>query len=48
MSRGHTLDHITYMLSNEDDLYANYALVFSYIKEKYKQLQGVNTDSYKL
>lgn len=45
MSRGHTLDHITYMLSNEDDLYANDALVFSYIKEKYKHLQGVNTDS---
>ena len=33
------------MLSNEDDLYANDAMVFSHIKGKYKHLQGANADS---
>ena len=45
MSRGHTLGHITYMLSNKDDLYANDALVFIDIKKRCKHLQDANTDS---
>ena len=45
MARGYTLEHVIHMLLNEDDLYANDALVFGYVKEKYKHIEDANTES---